>query len=216
VEIAMKSVPLRLSVLLVLLLAGAVHAQVYRIVGPDGKVTYSDKPPPAAAPPARGGAAATPGADGGALPYELRQITGKFPVTLYTGQNCQACPGARALLTQRGIPFTEKTVSSGDDVAALQRLTGAALVPSATVGGQQLQGFLDTDWEAVLDAAGYPKSSQLPPAYRNPAASPLVAVRAAPAASASSAPAQGSAAATAPPPAPRTEPTQSNPTGIRF
>ena len=48
--------PMRAWVALVLagLLAAPVMAQgVYRIVGPDGRVTFSDQPPPADAAPAR-------------------------------------------------------------------------------------------------------------------------------------------------------------------
>ena len=30
------------------LLAGHAHTQVYRVVGPDGRVTFSDKPPASA------------------------------------------------------------------------------------------------------------------------------------------------------------------------
>ena len=40
-------------------------------------------------------------------------------------------------------------------------------------GGQQLKGYSDLEWKQYLDAAGYPKSSQLPSGYRNPPAAPL-------------------------------------------
>lgn len=187
---------------------------VYRIVGPDGKVTFSDKPPPAAS-----NAKVTPaGADGArgvavaSLPFELRKVAGQYPVTLYSGDNCGPCASARSLLTTRGVPFTEKTVSTNEDAQALQRISGDSSLPFLTIGSQQLKGFSDAEWTQFLDAAGYPKSSVLPASYRQPPASPLVTVAPAPA------PANTAAARPAVPAAPSspTAPAPSNPAGIRF
>ena len=97
--------PLLASLLLVLACAGAQAQGVYRIVGPDGKVTFSDRPPADAnAQPARVGAEA-PSATNGELPFALRQVASRFPVTLYTGADCAPCTAARNLLTSRGVPF---------------------------------------------------------------------------------------------------------------
>ena len=154
-----------------------VAAQVYRIVGPDGKVTFSDKPPSESeARPAVAPTAAMPAAGGG-LPYELRNVSNRYPVTLYTGDNCGPCASARGFLASRGIPYSERTVSSNDDAAALRRLSGEVRVPFLTIGGQQLRGYSETEWSQYLDAAGYPKTSQLPSGYRNPPPAPMVAVQ---------------------------------------
>ena len=196
-----------------LLLAGTAQAQVYRVVGPDGRVTYSDKPTtqPArdAAPSSAGGSSNT------ALPYTLAQTAQRYPVTLYTSKECVPCTTGRNLLINRGIPFSEKTVESNDDIAALQRLASAGSLPLLTIGGQQLKGYSDSEWTQYLDAAGYPKTSQLPSSYRRPAAAPLVAARATPAPAASVAEA---ASAPAAPAQPSVAPPRSstNPTGIRF
>src|SRR5690606_2941537 len=123
-----------------------------------------------------------------------------------------------ALLTQRGIPFAERTVSSNDDIDALKRLSGEASLPLATIGAQQLKGFSDTEWTRYLDAAGYPKQSQLPPGYRRPAPAPMVAVvpKAAPAEPAA-APGSGEAGGNAPSaPARPGGPAPSKPAGIVF
>jgi glutaredoxin len=212
--------------------------QLYRQVGPDGRVSYSDKPPtgpePAPARAAKGAAAAaanTPAAANAgatnaatastsnpALPADLRQSASRYPVTLYTGENCAPCGSARAMLTSRGIPFSEKTISSNEDVDSLKRLSGETSLPFATIGGQQLKGYSDLEWTQYLDAAGYPKQSQLPRNYRNPAPTPLVA-RAPAAPATPAAPAQEAAAsAAAAPAAPAIAPpvTTSNPTGLRF
>lgn len=202
------------------LLAPAANAQqVYRIVGPDGKVSFSDQPPPATSTAKATTSAGRPGADSGAsgsaLPYELRQIANKYPVTLYTSDNCGPCTSARSLLTGRGIPFTEKTIISTEDSKALQRLSGDTSLPFATIGGQQLNGFSDAEWTQFLNAAGYPAASVLPANYRQAAATPLVAVVAAP----SAAPAPANTAQAARPAAPVAVPpatSANNPAGIKF
>ena len=202
--------------------AGMATAQtVYRIVGPDGRVTFSDQPPPAGA-----GAKATPAtssrAGGGAspapLPYALQQVVNRFPVTLYTGGDCAPCVSARNLLVARGVPFSERTVTSNDDIGALQRLSGDGTLPFGTIGGQQIKGFSDVEWTQFLDAAGYPKTSQLPASYRAPAPTPLVAVSAAPAAPAADATPDAAAAAPARAPATAATPgrANTNPAGITF
>jgi Domain of unknown function (DUF4124) len=167
-------------------LACTAGAQVYRIVGPDGKVTFSDKPP----------------ADAGA----------KSATTTPGNAGAGACGSGRAFLGSRGVPFTEKTVGTEQDVAALQRLSGKASLPFLTIGGQQLTGYSEAEWAQFLDAAGYPRTSQLPASYRNPPASPLVAT-AEPQQPAAAAPARAPAAAA---PAAAPAPTGSNPAGIQF
>ena len=205
------------------LLAAATQAQqVHRIVGPDGKVTFSDRAPEdkkaqsTVLSTASGGAASNP-----ALPTELRQIASRFPVTLYTRESCSPCQQARQLLVQRGVPFTERSVNTNDDLDALRRLSGESALPFGTIGRQQLKGFSDAEWTQYLDAAGYPAQSRLPRGYTQPAATPLAPTKA-PAASAPDAPQEAASAPTgrlrrqAPPPPPPGGPTPSNPAGIRF
>lgn len=194
--------------------AASSYAQpVYRIVGPDGKVTFSDKPPVEAKAKVTSGAGSSGGAAAStSLPFELRQVAQKYPVTLYTGENCGPCQSAKSMLTSRGVPFTEKTVTTNEDGQALQRLSGDNTLPFATIGGQQLKGYSDSEWTQYLNAAGYPAASILPASYRQPAATPMVAVSAAPARAA--APVTAPTPALAPAPAPA--PAAANPSGIRF
>ncbi len=195
--------------------------QVYRIVGPDGKVTFSDRPPVAvsSAKASEASASSASGATFAGLPFELKQVAGKYPVILYTSDNCAPCGAGRSLLTSRGIPFNEKTVSTAEDSQALQRLSGETSLPFLTIGSQQLKGFSDAEWTQFLNAAGYPAASVLPTSYRPPAPAPLVAVMEAPAAApASGATAADSAAGKAPATRPARPPVKGNdnPTGIRF
>ncbi len=162
-----------------LLAMGATQAQtIYRIVGADGHVTFSDKPPKAADNATALGAGGRPLSPAATvLPLELRLVAGKYPVTLYAADGCAPCATGRELLSRRGIPFAEKTVSTAEDFEALQRVSGASSLPFLTIGGQQIKGFSDSEWTQFLDAAGYPKTSLLPAGYRAPPATPLVALQ---------------------------------------
>lgn len=197
-----------------LLAASLSQAQaVYRVVGPDGRVTFSDKPPVAGNATASGAGGKQANSEGASMPYELRQVANKYPVTLYTSSNCNPCDAGRAMLNSRGIPFAEKTISTNEDAEALQRMSSDASLPFLTIGGQQLKGYSDAEWSQFLNAAGYPKKSLLPASYRNPAAAPLVTVqKPAPAA----AKPDERPAPRAPEPSRAPEDNTSNPAGIRF
>jgi len=207
--------PISVAAACALLALAAQAQQIYRSVGPDGKVTFSDRAPATGADAAQVGSGQRASASSDALPYQLRQVATRFPVTLYTSSDCAPCNSARNLLIHRGIPFTERTVASNEDIDALKRLSGEASLPFGTIGGQQLKGFSDSEWTQYLNAAGYPAQSQLPPSYRRPAPTPLVAVTAKPVAPA----AEGTperAARPAAPAAPATGRTPANPAGIIF
>jgi glutaredoxin len=196
-------------------LAGA--QQVYRIVGPDGKVTFSDKAPLDAnakqAPLVTSGS--TSGGNAG-LPFELRQVADKYPVTLYTSTDCGPCGSGRAYLSSRGIPFTEKTITTSEDAEALKRMAGVNSLPLLTIGSQQLKGYSDTEWGQYLGAAGYPAKASLPATWRNPEPSPMVAVqRRAPQPTDVGAD-TGKEAARAPAQPQRPAANNNNPAGIRF
>jgi glutaredoxin len=193
------------TALATLALAALPAHALFKVVGPDGKVTYSDRPLPDA-----GGRALQVNRDGSvaasdvSLPYALRQVMAKFPVMLYTASQCDACEMGRALLTRRGIPFAERTATTPEDREAWQKLVGGQEAPVLKVGSQVLRGFTASIWDETLDVAGYSRQSQLPPNYKPAPALPLVERKpAAPPVAAPTAPA---------PPADNT----SNPSGIRF
>jgi len=114
------------------------------------------------------------------------------------------------MLSARGVPFAERTVTTNEDIEALKRLATGATLPMLTIGGQQLRGYSEAEWTQFLDAAGYPKSSQLPPGYAQAPATPLVAAdqpqRSRPAAEPTA----------ALPPASPPPPAEDNPAGIKF
>ncbi len=167
---------LRLAAAALVGLCGASQAQ-YKVVGADGRITYTDRPPVGATAKvsalktgdARAASTSTP------LPLELRQIALRYPVTLYSTADCSPCEAAREWLVQRGVPYSEKRISNDEDGAALQRLVGARTVPSLTIGSQALRGLAPTEWASYIDAAGYPRESRLPTGWQPPATTPLVA-----------------------------------------
>jgi len=192
---------LRLLPLAALFASASLYAQ-YKVVGPDGKVTYTDRPPASSSGKVselggRGGVAA----ENAALPLELRQAVARYPVTLYASVGaCDPCDSARQLLRQRGIPYSEKSVQSPEDADALERLSGGRDAPTLSVGAQTLRGLAPEVWNSYLDAAGYPRESRLPPNFAYAPATPLVARAAPPAArAAEAAPAERPAAAPVPP-----------------
>ena len=205
------SVP-RVALSVALLAALPAHAQ-YKVVGPDGKVTYTDRAPaPSAAKvtslSGRGVASGPSGPTDPALPLELREPAAKYPVTLYTVTGaCEPCQSARQLLRQRGIPYAEKQVQTPEDSEALERLSGGRDAPTLAIGSQMMRGLAPEVWGSYLDAAGYPRESRLPAGYQYAAATPIVERREAAVAR--------PAAAASRPDTPAT-PVPANPGGIKF
>jgi glutaredoxin len=199
-----------------LLLASPAHA-LYKVVGPDGKVSYTDRPPATSSdkistvkPNGATSAVDSPSATT-PLPAALRQVAAKFPVVLYvTTADCDPCNAGRQFLRQRGIPHSERSVTTNEDVEALKRVAGANEAPALAIGSQVLRGYASAEWAQYLDAAGYPASSTLPAGYKHAEATPLVAPRAV---------IQTPTArpvATAAPAAPVTPPAPASPSGIKF
>jgi len=204
------------AVLLTLLPLSGTAQSVFRSIDANGKVTFSDKPPTNAAKVSVESAASAAATANPALPFELRQVVARYPVTLYTGKDCEPCDNARNLLRRRGIPFIEKTISTSADADSFQRLSGSSSLPFLSLGSQQLRGFAETQWTQYLSAAGYPEQNKLPANYRYPAPSPMVAEQAISIPTAPSARVSQPEAASAPnrPIAP--PPGSSNPAGIQF
>lgn len=157
--------------------SGAPAQQMYKWTGADGKINYTDTPPPATARSTESRSAPAAASDTGGLPYELAQAAKSHAVVLYTMTACVPCDSGRAYLTKRGIPYTEKTVSSAADSERLKQAGGDGTMPMLLVGRSKQTGFENGAWGAMLTAAGYPETSRLPSGYRNPppgAAAPFV------------------------------------------
>ncbi len=152
-----------------------VQAQ-FKVIGADGKVTYTDREPaqPEGRVTALGAKAQAQGVEP-ELPFELRQVASRYPVTLYTTTGaCEPCVQARQFLKQRGVPFGERQATSNEDVDALEKVSGGREAPTLTVGTKVLRGFASDSWGQYLEAAGYPRESRLPSTYQYRAPTPIV------------------------------------------
>ncbi|MEB0135826.1 glutaredoxin family protein [Actimicrobium sp. CCC2.4] len=151
--------------------SGALAQQMYKWTGADGKINYTDTPPPATARRSESQGAPVAATDATALPYELARAAKNFPVVLYTMKACVPCDSGRVYLSRRGIPFTEKTVTSAADTDRMKQAGGDGTMPMLLVGRSKQTGFESGAWDAMLTVAAYPANSQLPSGYRNPPAS---------------------------------------------
>ena len=186
------------------LAAPPAHA-LFKVVAPDGRVTYTDRPPSASEGRVMPVNRDTGRASDVALPFALRQVAARFPVTLYTVKDCgEACALGRALLARRGVPYTERIAETNEDREAWLQLVGGAEAPVLKVGEQSLRSYTPVAWDETLDVAGYPRLSLLPANYAPQPAIPLTG-RAAP----------PPPVAPRAPDAPAAEPGL-NPSGIRF
>lgn len=166
----MRIVPICL-VSLAVLAAGADAQTLYRWVDKDGKVHYSDQPPPKDIRKVEERRISISTIETSTPSYDVQQAVQNFPVTLYTTADCAApCKSAKDYLARRGIPYSEKPLASNEEIAEFRKRfnTANAVVPAITIGAQQHQGFDESSWGSLLDAAGYPRTA-IPKAAGKPA-----------------------------------------------
>lgn len=170
------------------LLAAVVNTAVlpparaqHRVVEPDGRITYTDRP--LSYEQARAGSDRTGGHGPGnpaardwtaGLSWEHRQAAQRWPVRLYTAPACPACDQGRDWLRRQGVPLRESQVLREGDLAELLRETGSRELPVLMVGRQRLLGFASGEWEELLRLAGYPLGQPLPTHWQAPAPQPLL------------------------------------------
>ncbi len=131
--------------------------ELYRWVDKSGKVYYGDAPATEAEQVEK---KKTPVVqDGEDMPYESYLARQNFPVTLYTAINCiEPCQMARGLLNQRGIPYTERSLTTQKELDDFKQASGSEQAPTLAVGKTYLIGFQAEQWNSELDIAGYPKA----------------------------------------------------------
>ncbi|MGH1361103.1 MAG: DUF4124 domain-containing protein [Burkholderiaceae bacterium] len=178
-----KCSALLLSLICTALMASAAHAQ-FKWIDANGRIGYGDRLPDhkvkvLKSPVGRTVQAAASSNDTSVsdLPFELRNVTRRAPVVLYTSRVCDPCDLARQHLVKRGIPFSEKQVNSARDVAAFRDLgfpTDSGL-PVVTSGETRQIGYHGARWDDMLSKSGYPRKSLMPSNYSGPTAQPLAA-----------------------------------------
>ena len=133
-------------------------AELYRWVDEKGHVEWRDTPPP---PNARKIERRTLGGrtiETIEMPYGLRQAAKSAPVTLWMTDCGDVCNRARAHLNRRGVPHAERNPEA--EMEAFKKASGGGgEMPLLIVGGRQIKGYMESDWDAALDSAGYPKTA---------------------------------------------------------
>lgn len=154
----MKNIAVGLWILL--FAAAAQAAQLYRWVDDKGSVEWRDTPPPATAKKVEQRKMGDNVIGAAEVPYAVQLAAKGHPVTLWATDCGPVCTSARAHLSKRGVPYTEKNPQS--DFAAFKKLSPGASIPLLQVGRIQLQGYLESEWESTLDNAGYPRTGVAP------------------------------------------------------
>lgn len=150
--------------LLALLAIGAHAQQLYKSIGPDGKVVYSDRPP------AEGRVektmklqeAPTSALDARSNSYveQLRRLRASTPVlpppedtVLFSAKWCGYCKLAKAYLAGRSIPFREVDIDTHAGLAAFAGAGGNKGIPLLVKGSTRIQGFSEDSYAAAFPAA---------------------------------------------------------------
>ena len=141
--------------------AGALaQTQVYRYTDADGRVVYSDRAPTGDVKNVQTkklGANFISTSEPG---FASALAAERYPVTLYTFSCGDVCQNAEALLNRRGVPFTIVNVSEAEGQTRLKAVASEGVAPVLTVGDKLISsGYNEASWQAMLDQAGYPKTS---------------------------------------------------------
>ncbi|MBI5008002.1 MAG: glutaredoxin family protein [Nitrosomonadales bacterium] len=151
---------LTLSLLCSVLAATPVVAEtLYKSVGQDGKITYSDKPPAEDRIEKTIRSANLPNTALPASTYsyveQLRKKKAAAPartsgVVLFTASWCGYCRQAKAYLAARGIAFREIDIDTSSGMAAYAEAGGGSGIPLLIAAGQSIQGFSPASYDALF------------------------------------------------------------------
>lgn len=156
---------------LVASVAAAQTQQVYRYVDKEGRVIYSDRVPPADAKDVQAKRMRGNLIESNEAPIAAQQAQERFPVTLYSFACGEVCSAAEGLLNRRGVPFNTVNVETQAGAEQLSKATGDLRAPVLQVGDKTfVKGYSESQWNAALDDAGYPKA---PPQRRAAVGKPL-------------------------------------------
>lgn len=141
--------PARFALGLSLLFFGmGAHAEVYKVVGADGRVSYTDKEP-------------TPAEKSEKLKLQTYRGAPSVSstndavkrVTILSAQWCGVCTRAKAYMKSRNIDFEEWDVDKSDYARAKMNELGAKGVPVILVGKRKMTGFSEEGLEELLKSA---------------------------------------------------------------
>ena len=156
-----------LACFLVIVAATAQAETLYKVVGADGKVTYTDQPPAD-----RKSTTALQFADApttklpaSVLKYQAelaksmqnrlaqaKKMDTTGTTTLFSAVWCGYCTGAKAYLQARRIPYREFDIDTPDGGRAYFEAGGQRGVPLILADGKRLSGFSSTAYDYFFSA----------------------------------------------------------------
>lgn len=137
------------------------HAAMYKWVDAQGRVQYSDTPPPATAKHVEERKIVPNTIQTTGAPFAVAEAAKRNPVTVWISECGDLCTKARDFLARRGVPHTVRNPSrQGEQEAWKKASAGDNSIPLLIIGSARtLKGFDEGEWNAALDAAGYPRSA---------------------------------------------------------
>jgi glutaredoxin len=139
-----------LFLLFITLGAPKTQAEIYKIVGTDGKVSYADKPSQSAT--AKTEKPKIQTYSGAPSVSTYNGSVGK--VTLLSAQWCGVCRQAKVYMKSRKIAFEEWDIDQSDYARSKMRELGATGVPVILVGKQKMVGFSPEGLDDMVQKAG--------------------------------------------------------------
>jgi glutaredoxin len=145
-----------------LLQVTAVNAiELYKSVGPDGKIIYSDRPSAEAKLEKKLVLKDLPASqlstETAAAIDRLRQNAPQLPkaanasdTVLFTTSWCGYCKKARAYLASKNIPYQEIDIETEDGLSAYVRAGGTQGVPMLVSKGQSIMGFTADEYDRIF------------------------------------------------------------------
>lgn len=127
-----------------------VQAEIYKVTGADGKVSYTDKDPQSASVKTEKLKIQT--YSGAPMVSSYNGSVRK--VTLLSAQWCGVCRQAKAYMNSRKIAFEEWDIDQSDYARAKMKELGAKGVPVILVGKQKMNGFSSGGLDKMLQKAG--------------------------------------------------------------
>jgi len=128
-------------------------AEVFKVRGPDGKVTYTDNR-------SNGSSDAqieVVKIDSYSGPAEVSPVEGSpalRKVTIFTTEWCGVCRKAKSYMASHGIAYDEFDIEKSRSARAKFDRLGGRGVPVILIGKEKMVGFSPADFEAMLDDAG--------------------------------------------------------------
>src|SRR5688572_19570561 len=131
---------------------GTLAAQFYEWVDEKGVKQYTQQPPPPNIKQVQQRRLGANVVETSGPSYSMQQAVKNFPVTLYVTDCGDLCKNARAHLTKRGIPHSEKNPQKEEELPAFKKITGGAMeVPLLVVGQlRTVKGYQASEWDAAL------------------------------------------------------------------